>query len=51
MSKNQTYLVYKPDFELDRSKIENFLKTFTDKNIRSDQLHEQKKYMIELVRI
>jgi hypothetical protein len=50
MNKLQNYLVYKPDFELERSKIENFLRTFVDKNIKPDRIHDQRKYMIELVR-
>ncbi len=51
MNKPQSYNLYKPDFDLERSKLENFLKTFIDKNIKADQLHEQRKYMIELVNL
>lgn len=49
MNKPQNYLYWKPDFELERSKIENFLRTFVDKNIKPDMIHDQRKYMIELV--
>ena len=49
MSKPQNYLYHKPDHELERSKVENFLRTFVDKNIQPDEIHDQRKYMIELV--
>ena len=51
MSKQPNYMNYKPDFELDRSKIENFLRTFVDKNLKFHDLHDQRKYMIILVTI
>jgi hypothetical protein len=51
MNKPSNYVSFKPDFELDRSKIENFIKTFVDKNIPVDQIFDQRKYMIELVYI
>lgn len=49
MNKSQNYQYWKPDFELERSKIENFLNTFTDKSIKPDRKFDQRKYMIELV--
>ena len=49
MNKQQEFRVFKPDYEIERSKIENFLITFVDKNIRQDPLHDQRKYMIQLV--
>lgn len=51
MNKQQNYLYWKPDFELERSKIENFLRTFIDKSIEPDRIHDQRKYMIGLVRL
>ena len=33
----------------DIDKVENFLRTFVDKNIQPDEIHDQRKYMIELV--
>ncbi len=50
MNKAQDYKYWKPDFELERSKIENFLTTFVDKTIPSDRVHHQRKYMIQMVR-
>lgn len=49
MKQPQNFMVYKPDFELERSKIENFLRTFVDKTIKKDPIHDNRKYMIELV--
>ena len=49
MNKPQNYIYWKPDFEIQRSKIENFLLTFVDKNIAADRRYDHKKYMIELV--
>jgi hypothetical protein len=49
MNKPQNFMVFKPDYELERSKIENFLRTFVDKNIKKDPIHDNRKYMIELV--
>jgi hypothetical protein len=51
MNNNQhsNFLFYKPEFDLERAKFENFLRTFTDKGISFDNEHENKKYMIELV--
>jgi hypothetical protein len=49
MNKQQNFLTFKPDYELERSKIENFLRTFVDKSIIPDRLHDQRKYMIQLV--
>ena len=49
MYKQQEFRVFKPDYELERSKIENFLRTFVDRQIRSHPIHEQRKYMIQLV--
>jgi hypothetical protein len=40
---------FKPDYELERSKIENFLKTFVDNHVKPDEIHDQRKYMIQLV--
>lgn len=51
MNKQQNFLTFKPDYDLEKSKIENFLRTFVDKNIRGDPLHDQRKYMIQLVTI
>lgn len=51
MSRQQTYLTYKPDYELDRAKIENFIRNYVDKSLDLDPLHGQKKYMIQLVKI
>ena len=51
MNKQQNFLTFKPDYDLERSKIENFLRTFVDKNIKADRLHDQRKYMIQLVSI
>lgn len=48
MNKPQNYLFHKPDHELERSKIENFLRTFIDKSIKPHEIHDQRKYMIEL---
>ncbi len=49
MNRPQNYMYYKPDFELEKSKIENFLHTFVDKHIKADEIHDQRKYMIQLV--
>jgi hypothetical protein len=49
MSKPNNFHYYKPDYELERSKLQNFLKTFVDRNIERDRVHDQRKYMIELV--
>ena len=51
MSRPQNYLYFKPDFDLERSKIENFLKSFVDNHIKADDIHDQRKYMIQLVKI
>lgn len=48
-NQNHSFLFYKPEFELERAKFENFLRTFTDKSITFDNEHENRKYMIELV--
>jgi|APDOM4702015159_1054818.scaffolds.fasta_scaffold323131_1 hypothetical protein len=40
------------DFELDKAKLTEFITTYTDKSIRSeDNIHGKKKYMIELQKI
>lgn len=49
MSKPSDYKYYKPDFDLERSKIQSFLQTFIDKNLDKDRIYDQRKYMIELV--
>ena len=52
MFNNQDYNIYKPDFELQRSKLTEFITSFTDKSITNeDELHGKKKYMIELQKI
>ncbi len=50
MNNKTNYMFYKPDYELERSKLQNFLKTFVDRTISKDRVHDQRKYMIELVR-
>jgi hypothetical protein len=50
MNKPQNYMTWKPDFELERSKIENFLLSFVDRHVESHHIHDQRKYMIALVR-
>lgn len=49
MNKPNEFKFYKPDFELDRSKLETFLRNFIDKNMAPDELHDRKKYMVALV--
>jgi hypothetical protein len=49
MNKPNNFQTFKPDYELERSKLQNFLKTFVDRNIERDRVHDQRKYMIELV--
>lgn len=49
MNKQSNFVTFKPDYELDRAKIENMLKTFVDKNIPHHPIHGQYKYMIALV--
>lgn len=52
MLSKQDYEVYKPDYELDKSKLTDFLTTFVDRGIKSeDPTHGKKKYMIELQNI
>ena len=52
MLNKQDYNLYKPDFELQKSKLNEFFTQFTDKNIRhEDNIHGKKKYMIELQKI
>lgn len=50
MNKPNSYLYFKPDYELEKSKIQNFLKTYVDRTIEKDRVHDQRKYMIELVK-
>jgi hypothetical protein len=49
MNSKPNHLFFKPDYELDRTKLQNFLKTFTDRSIEHDRIYDQRKYMIELV--
>ena len=52
MLNKQDYNLYKPDFELQKSKLNEFFTSFTDKSIKNkDDIHGNKKYMIELVHI
>jgi hypothetical protein len=51
MNNQKNFLYYRPDFDQELSKIETFLRSFTDKNIETHNIHEQRKYMIELVNI
>ena len=50
-NQKDNFLFYKPEFDLERAKLENFLRTFEEKGISSNEYleHENKKYMIELV--
>ena len=48
MINKQDYNLYKPEFEVQKSKLTEFITTFIDKSIvTEDDLHEKKKYMIE----
>lgn len=49
MNKQQNYQTFKPDYELQRSKLESFLQTFEDNYIKRHPIHENRKYMIMLV--
>jgi len=49
MNKQQNYQTFKPDYELQRSKIETFLQTFEDNYNKRHPIHENRKYMIMLV--
>ena len=49
MNIQSNYRFFKPNYELERTKIQNFVKTFIDKSIERDRIHDQRKYMIELV--
>jgi hypothetical protein len=49
MSRPYNHLNFKPDYELEASKIENFLKTFVDSHLQKDDIHDQRKYMIQMV--
>ena len=52
MINKQDYNLYKPEFEVQKSKLTEFITTFIDKSIvTEDDLHEKKKYMIELQKI
>jgi DNA replication licensing factor MCM7 len=52
MLTKEDYNVYKPDFELEKAKLSDFIQTFVDRNIKTeDELHGRKKYMIELQKI
>lgn len=53
MTQNQNqvknYLYYKPEFDLERAKFENFLRTFEDKTMEPSNIHGNRKYMVALV--
>lgn len=41
--------IYKPNYDVEKVDLEEFFTSFTDRNIKKDQVHGFKKYMIELV--
>lgn len=49
MNNTKNFLFYKAEFELDRSKIENFLRNFTSVDVEEDSIHGNRKYMIQMV--
>ena len=52
MLNKQDYNIYKPEFDLQKSKLTEFITSFTDKSIKfEDNLHGKKKYMVELQKI
>jgi hypothetical protein len=52
MQKQNNSLKYKLDFELEKSRIKDFLINFTDKTIKEeDRIHGRIKYLIELQKI
>ena len=51
MLSKPNYNFFKPDYEMERAKLLNFLKTFVDRSIERDRIHDQRKYMIELVSV
>jgi DNA replicative helicase MCM subunit Mcm2 (Cdc46/Mcm family) len=50
MQKQEIYLNFQPDFDLEKTKILEFLKNFTD-NSREEKIHGRRKYMNELQKI
>ena len=48
--KPNNFLFYKPDHDLEKAKLENFLRNFLDNHLQDNMLHGKKKYMIELVK-
>ena len=52
MLKQENYLSYRPDFELEKQKIKDFLLTYVDKALKEeDRIHGKNKYMIDLQKI
>jgi hypothetical protein len=41
--------LYKPNYDVEKVDLEEFITSFTDRNIKKHQVHNFNKYMIELV--
>ena len=48
MNKNK-YTSYKPDFEIEKLKIQEFFEHHIERSMKEDDIHGKKKYMKELV--
>ena len=49
--KGETYSVFKPDYDVEKRKIESFLKEFKSNDEENDKKYGKKKYMIQMQKI